>query len=394
MQFSFSEHQAEIFARFAELGRSVAARADQHDADRKFDFHSWQRICDAGIWRLPVPADLGGAGGSWTDCIVAMEGVASTANDLGFLITMLASVGALRTILAQGTPEQKARWLESLMQGAIGLTAMTEQRGGSDLARMRLAATATAEGDAWRLRGRKVHITNAPIANMGLIAGRIPSLGDKKDITLFFIDMPAPGLSLGEVEDNLGIRTSPTADLIFDDVRVNRANIIGKPGEGLKLLYDTISFERALYGIISAGVIESMMKVALDRVQNRHAFQRPLADFQYVQMRITDMKVWSTVNRLLTYAAIEKVESGAADASIACSAAKLLAGEYVLSASEHLVQLHGHLGFMRNGLSRQLRDAVGMRIAGGTSDIQRVNIFNQLSRLQKQAVEALPVAAE
>jgi alkylation response protein AidB-like acyl-CoA dehydrogenase len=391
MQFSFSERQAEIFARFAELGRSVAARAEQHDAERKFDFHSWQRICDAGIWRIPVPVDLGGTGGSWIDCIVAMEGVASTANDLGFLITMLASVGALRTILVQGTPEQKARWLEPLMRGAIGLTAMTEQRGGSDLARMRLAATA--DGDAWRLRGRKVHITNAPIANMGVIAGRIPALGEKKDITLFFIDMPAPGLSLGELEDNLGIRTSPTADLIFDDVRVDRTNIIGKPGEGLKLLYDTISFERALYGIISSGVIESMMKVALERVQNRHAFQRPLADFQYVQLRITDMKVWAMVNRLLTYSAIEKVESGATDASIACSAAKLLAGEYVLAASEHLVQLHGHLGFMRNELSRQLRDAVGMRIAGGTSDIQRVNIFNQLRRLQEEAA-ALPVAAE
>src|SRR5215468_4391877 len=225
MQFSFTEHQTQLFTRFAELGRGVAANAERCDANREFDYHSWRRICDAGIWRLPVPVNLGGLGGSWADCVVAMEGVASTACDLGFLITMLASVGALRTILAEGTPEQKARWLEPMMRGAIGLTAMTEQSGGSDLARMRLAAEA--EGDVWRLCGRKVHITNAPIASLAMVAGRIPSLGEKRDITLFFLDLPAEGLSIGDLEDNLGMRTSPTADLIFDNVRVDETNIIG-----------------------------------------------------------------------------------------------------------------------------------------------------------------------
>jgi alkylation response protein AidB-like acyl-CoA dehydrogenase len=125
----------------------------------------------------------------------------------------------------------------------------------------------------------------------------------------------------------------------------------------------------------------------------RQAFNRPLADYQYVQGRLTDMKMASTVSRLLTYASLEGLEADSADCSILCSTAKFHAGEQLLACAEHLVQLHGHLGFMNNDLSRHLRDAVGMRIAGGTSDIQRINIFNQMSRMAIHSQASL-VAAE
>lgn len=376
MQFEFSTQQQMMFDRFAELGRHAAASASQHDAAGSFDRGTWQRLADAGLWRIPVPVALGGLGGTWADCAAAMEGVATTAEDLGFLVTMLGHIGSLRIILEDGTPAQQARWLEPIMRGDVGVTAMTEATGGSDLARMRVAATP--DGSGWRLDGEKVHITNAPIAALGMIAGRIPSLGAKRDITLFFVDLDQEGITIGETEDNLGIRTSPTANIRFDGARLDPINIVGKPGDGLSALYRIIAFERALYGIMAAGLIENMIAKAMARVEARMAFNRPLADYQYVQGRISDMKIASVVCRLLTYAGLEKLSAGSEDASIVCSVGKFLAGEKLLEAAEHLVQLHGHLGYMNNDLSRHLRDAVGMRIAGGTSDIQRINIFNQM----------------
>jgi isovaleryl-CoA dehydrogenase len=268
------------------------------------------------------------------------------------------------------------------MRGDIGVTAMTEDSGGSDLARMRTAAFESPTG--WNISGCKRHITNAPVAKLGMIAGRIPALGEKRDITLFFVELGAPGVTIGQSENNLGIRTSPTADITFENSPISDENIIGTPGDGLRLLYRVISFERALYGAIASGLIEGMIQKAMDRVESRMAFTKPLADYQYVQGRIAEMKTTSILCRLMSYAALDKVENMTDDHSIHCSTAKLLAGEGLLAAAEHLVQLHGHLGFMNNDLSRQLRDAVGMRIAGGTSDIQRINIFNQVRRQHRE----------
>lgn len=389
MNFEFSEYQKDLFIRYAEIGQQAAANAQQHDADGSFDRATWDRMSREGLWRIPVPKDLGGLGGSWTDCAAAMEGVASTAEDLGFLVTMLGHVGSLRIILEEGSTEQKARWLETIMQGHVGVTAMTEASGGSDLARMSVSALPTEDG--LRLHGEKVHITNAPIASHGMIAGRIPSLGEKRDITLFFVDLDADGVRLGATEDNLGIRTSPTANIAFDGARIDPINIIGAPGDGLRILYRIISFERALYGIMASGLIENMLEKSMQRVESRKAFRRPLADYQYVQGRMSDMKIASVVCRLMTYAGLEKLAANTEDASIVCSVGKFLAGEKLLEAAEHLVQLHGHLGFMNNHLSRQLRDAVGMRIAGGTSDIQRINIFNQMRHQHHLNANAAPV---
>jgi alkylation response protein AidB-like acyl-CoA dehydrogenase len=225
-----------------------------------------------------------------------------------------------------------------------------------------------------------------------MVAGRIPRLGEKRDITLFFLDLDVPGVSVGAPESNLGIRTSPTASLTFDRVHLNDDNIIGKPGDGLSVLYRIISFERALYGVIASGLISDMLGKSIARIEERRAFNRPLADYQYVQQQITDMKMASVVCRLLTFAALDALAQGDPEASILCSTAKFQAGEHLLKAAESLVQLHGHLGFMNNSLSRYLRDAVGMRIAGGTSDIQRINIFNQMrkpmSAAQRQAAAA------
>lgn len=386
MDFHFSKYQQNLYDQFAPIGETVAANVCEHDKAASFDFIAWNQLAEAGLWRLPVPKTMGGLGKSWQDFLVAIEGLASTAGDIGFLISTLGHIGSLRVILEEGTKAQKNTWLGPLMRGDVAVTAMTETTGGSDLARMQLAAKSVGKG--WELSGSKTHITNAPVAKLGMVAGRIPELGQKKDITLFFIQTDCPELSLGEFEDNLGIRTSPTADMNFDQYPLTNLNIIGQPGDGLSLLYKIISFERAMYG-----VIEHMIEKCMDRAESRIAFGSPLADNQYVQGRITDMKIASQQCRLMSYAGLQNLDEGKQQASIDCSITKFLAGEKILEAAEHMVHLHGHLGFMNNDISRLLRDSVGMRIAGGTSDIQRINIFNQLrSHRNSHRIENLKLA--
>lgn len=366
------------FEKFVDIGRQIASRCDENDKNCTFDEKGWVEVTEAGLWRIPVPVKLGGEGLGWHDFANAIESLASTAKDLGFMISCLGHIGAIRLLLDYGNEAQLERWMGMLLNGKIAVTAMTEATGGSDLARMKLSASA--KEDYWLLYGNKSHITNAPIASVGLVVGRMSDLDEKQDITLFFIDFSNDGISTGELERNLGIRTSPTSDIHFDSSKIEKINIIDEPGKGLNLLYRIIAFERALYGPIASGLIDSMIGEAMNRIEKRHAFGKPIADYQYIQGRITDMKIASVICRTTAIEALKQLENQHVDASITCSITKFMAGEKLLEAAEHLVQIHGHLGFMSNAISRQLRDSVGMRIAGGTSDIQRINIFGQMRR--------------
>lgn len=360
------------------IGNRIAEQALDNDINGMLDKGAWQALAQLNIWRIPISAEYGGLGGSWRECIACIDAIAKTCQDAGFMITMLGHVGSIRLLAEHGSAAQKNKWLPRLLSGEIAVTAMTERSGGSDLSKMRVTAGYSSEG--LRLNGTKTHITNAPVATMGMIAGRLSGLDPKRDITLFFVDFDSPGLTAGKVEDNLGIRTSPTADIELNDVAIEDVNIIGEPGDGMSVLHKIISFERALFGVIVAGLTDGMLSLALDRVKARQAFGRELADYQYVQRRITDMKMSSVICRSLTYQALALLEEQSADASIICSVTKYQAGELFFRSAEDFVQIYGHAGFMNNLISKYLRDAAGIRIAGGTSDIQRVNIFKKLYR--------------
>ena len=361
---------------FKKVGQSVSERALRHDSKGTLDLFSWQMLADLDLWKIPVSCELGGLGGTWIECVECLEEVARECEDLGFLITSLGHIGSLRLLCDYGSEEQKLRWVPRLLKGDIAVTAMTELGGGSDLSSMQLAAVKA--GSSYRLNGKKTHITNAPVAVMGLLAGRIPALGMKKDITLFFIDLDVTGVTIGPAENNLGLRTSPTANIEIDNVRVVTGNIIGAPGAGLKILHEIISFERALYGIIAAGLIDSMTRSALQRSLSRQAFGRNIGDFQYVQGKLVGMKMSSVICRSLTYDALRILEDKQPDGSLVCSCVKYQAAERLVESADNLMQIYGHLGYSDPKIGKYVRDAVGMKIAGGTNDIQKVNIFNQM----------------
>lgn len=386
MHMDWNDKQKEMRARYEEIGRAwVAPRAALLYEQGQFDRASWLELCRAGFWRIPVPERYGGLGHTWWEFVVALEGLAATARDLGFLLSTVAHIGLIRSLLEFGTEEQRRRYLPSLMNGSVGATAMTEPSGGSDVAR--LATRAARHGSHYLLNGEKAHITNAPIADLMLVLGRIPDLGERKDITLFLLERGAPGLVIGEPESLLGNRTSPTGPLCFHDLEVHEDQIVGTAGRGLETIYNVIALDRLLYGVIAAGYIEPILDDALRYASTRESFRARLTDHQYIQGRLTDMQTAMESARWISYAALAQLIDGSPAASRTCSVAKLVGTEALCLATQHAMNIFGHVGYEDGSIARAVRDALGTRIAGGTAEMQRKNIFNQMVRQMEERMK-------
>ena len=376
MQLLWNDRQSKIRNRFAEIGEQVAKRAPALRQTSSLDRLSWQALADAGLWRLPIAQDFGGEGLTWWEFIAGFEGLASTSRDLGFLLSVLAHAGALRVVSEAGTEDQKADVLPRLMRGAVAATAATESQGGSDVSKVRTGAALV--GNELLLTGQKTHITNAPIAEIFVIVGRVSTLNPKRDITLFLLDRQAEGLSTGPQEELLGHRTSPTGDIFLEQVSVEETNILGQAGNGLALLYKMLSFDRTLFGLIAGSYGGPMVEEALAFTASRESFGRPLQEHQYVQDKIVRMKTNMEVARFLSYAALEELLKGRTNAALLSSIAKLVGSEGLCESAQDFLQLQGHAGYMEGEAGWIVRDTLATRIAGGTNEMQKISIFNQL----------------
>ncbi|MBP3041842.1 acyl-CoA dehydrogenase, partial [Bacillaceae bacterium Marseille-Q3522] len=322
-----------------------------------------------------------GFGASWWEFAAALEGLALKSNDLGFLLSIIAHVGCIRVLLLNGTEDQKNYYLHQLMEGRIGATSITEATGGSDVARIRtIGKFVDSNNTRILLYGHKAHITNAPISDIIILVGRIPEIGNR-DITLFILEKNFEGLHFGEKEPMLGNRTSPTGDIVINNVELSNQSILGTAGDGLNILYNMISLDRVLYGIVAAAYMEPLLKKSLEYANNRFAFKTPIANHQYIQKKLTDIKLNIEKSRWVSYAALDYLIKGENEASLLCSAAKYIGTESLFETAQHLVQIHGHKGYIDGDITKVILDSIGTRIAGGTSDIQRINIFNQMQKI-------------
>lgn len=378
VQPSWNQHEQKIRNQFAELGTQIGASAKHRGISEGLDRAGWQELTKVGFWKLPLPREYGGKEGSWWNFLAAFEGLALTVGDLGFLLSIIAHMGCVRVLMQYGTREQKARFVPMLTEGAIGATASTEVTGGSDVARFRTSAVQTRDG--FELTGHKSHITNAPVADLFTVIGRIPALG-KRDITLFIVERKLAGVRCAAPELMLGNSTSPTGDVSFDKVILGEEHVLGPLGDGLAITYSMFSLDRALYGMAAAAYTESILAQSMGFAHEREAFKRKIAEHQYVQLKITDIKIALETSRAVSYAALDRLLRDEPEANLMCSLAKFVGTEGLFQTAQNCLQLHGHVGYMQGDIARLLCDSAGTRIAGGTSDIQRVNIFNQLQKI-------------
>ncbi len=389
MKLGWTLSQRALADHYEGLAREhIAPRSEWHYEREQLDRQAWQTLATDGLWRIPVPKELGGDGLTWWDFCAALEGITRGGMDLGFCLSLIAHAGFLRSLVLFGNEYHHTVALPKMMSGSVGSTALTEMRGGSDVANVATTAYPTAAG--YKLVGAKAHITNAPVADMFWVLGRIDKLPAKRDISVFVVERQEPGLRTGAAEHMFGNRTSPTGPISFFGLPIGADQVLGAPGDGLRLTYATIALDRLLYGVVGAAYLESLLRDVMDFAKDRTAFGHVIADYQYVQRRITNVKLAIESTRWVSYAALAALTDEAPEAMLMSSTAKLVGSENLSRAALDTMQVFGHAGYEQSRHSRNVQDTLGTLIAGGTSDIQRKNIFTQLVKLHAAARRPAP----
>lgn len=328
-----------------------------------------------GLMAVDVPESYGGQGGAFFQTILAIEELAKV-DPAASVIVDVQNTLFNNAILRWASEEQKQRWLPRVARDTVVSYALSEAGSGSDA--FSLATRATEDGDAWRLNGRKLWITNAAEAGLFLLFATVNPAAGYKGITAFLIEREFPGFRVGKKEDKLGIRASSTCELILDDCRVPRGNVVGDVGKGYKIAIETLNDGRIGIGAQMTGLAQGAFDHALAYAAERKQFGKPIAEFQGVQFELADMAVEIEAARLLVYNAARLRDAGlpCLTESAMC---KYFASQMAERVASRAVEILGGVGFTKDyPVEKFYRDAKIGRIYEGTSNMQRLTIARQL----------------
>ena len=346
------------------------------DQNNEFPDEPVKKMAQLGWLGLPFPKEYGGAGLDILSYAMAVEELARVDGGAGVILSAHVSLGAW-PIFAYGTEEQKQKYLVPLARGEkLGAFGLTEPNAGSDAGGTE--TTALDKGDHYLLNGGKIFITNAPKADTYVVfAVTTPDIGTR-GISAFIVEKGWKGFEFGDHYDKMGIRSSSTAELIFNDVKVPKENLLGKEGKGFKIAMQTLDGGRIGIAAQALGIAEGAMEESINFAKTREQFGRPIAKFQNTQFLFADMHVAIEAARLLTYkAAVAKSEGGRF--TVDAATAKLFASEAAMKITTKAVQVHGGYGYTKDyPVERMMRDAKITEIYEGTSEIQRVVISGNI----------------
>jgi hypothetical protein len=372
MNFAPSPKQTDLresVIRFArrELSDDVRSR----DARGEFSRELWRRCATFGIQGLPVPEAYGGSGEDALTTFLTLEALGYGCLDGGLTFSLNAQMWSIEMpILRFGREEQKRHYLPALCAGSlIGGHAMTEPNTGSDAFAMR--TTATKRGDGYVLDGNKTFVSNAPVADFFLVFARTDPAKGAFGLSAFLVDRDTPGVTLGRELHKMGLRTSPMAEVVFEDCEVSADAMLGVPGAGMALFNHSMDWERGGILACAIGTMERQLERCIAYARERMQFGRPIGKFQAVAHRIVDMKLRLETARLLLRR-LGWLRAAGKPTRIESAMVKMYLSECFLQSSLDAVQIFGGYGYMTEyELEREVRDAVGSRIYSGTSDIQR-----------------------
>jgi isovaleryl-CoA dehydrogenase len=352
----------------------IAPLATRIDADDWFPRTLWPEMGALGLHGITVDEADGGLGLGYLEHVVAQEEVARASASIGLSYGAHSNL-CVNQIRRWGNEEQKARYLPKLISGEhVGSLAMSEAGAGSDVMAMKLRADK--KGDRYILNGTKFWITNASEADTLVVYART---GDgSKGITTFVIEKSMPGFSIGQKIDKVGMRGSPTAELVFDDCAVPEANIMGPLGGGAGVLMSGLDYERTVLAGIQLGIMQACLDVVLPYVRERQQFGKPIGAFQLMQAKIADMYVALNSARAYVYAVAKACDAGRTTRYDAAGAI-LLASENAVKVALEAVQALGGAGYTRDWpVERFMRDAKLLDIGAGTNEIRRMLIGREL----------------
>jgi alkylation response protein AidB-like acyl-CoA dehydrogenase len=363
------------FAR-SELNSNMVER----DARQVFSREGWQKCASFGVQGMPFPKEYGGRSADPITVIAMMEGLGCGGSDQGLLFSINAHMWACSIpLLEYGTAEQKKRYLPGLCNGnLIGANGASEPNAGSDIFSMQTSATK--DGSDYVLNGKKIFVTNAPVADLFVVYATLdPQLG-ATGICGFIIEKGTRGLGTGEKKDKMGLRTALMAEVLLENCRVPATSLLGREGRGAEVFNCSMAWERACILATCLGTMGRQLERCIGYARTRKQFGQPIGKFQSVANRIVDMKLRYETARLLIY----KVgwlmqENKAADMDAAM--AKLYVSESFVKSCLDAIQIHGGAGFLTDlEIEREMRDSVGSTLYSGTSEIQR-NIIARGLRL-------------
>lgn len=377
MNFKLTEeHQMmrQMVRDFAE--NEVAPTAAIRDEEERFDRKIFDKMAELGLVGIPWGEEYGGAGADYLSYVIAVEELSRVCASTGVTLSAHVSLGSW-PIYKFGTEEQKQKFLRPLAEGtAIGAYGLTEPNSGSDSAGMK--TTAVKDGDHYILNGSKIFITNGGEAGIYVVFAVTQPELKHKGITAFIVESDREGFSIGKKEKKLGIRSSPTTEIIFDNVRIPEFNRLGQEGEGFKIAMTTLDGGRSGIAAQALGIAQGALEQATVYAKERKQFGKPIAANQGISFKLADMATKIEAARLLTYQAAWLEDQGLPYGK-ASAMAKLFAGDTAMEVTTEAVQIFGGYGYSREyPVERMMRDAKITQIYEGTNEIQRLVISNYL----------------
>lgn len=379
MDFSLAAEHRMIREMAAEFAREqVAPRAEEMERTGDYPYDIMAQMGRLGMMGLPFPEKYGGSGGDWLGTMICIEEISRGDVTLGAMLDVTTTVVG-QELYTFGTEEQKRKWLVPLARGEkIGAFGLTEPDCGSDAGAVRTRAET--DGQQWVINGSKMFVTNIGFDNASLVivAARVKR-ADGEVISTFIVPTDAPGFSLGKRLDKLGWHASATHEVILEDCRIPKENLLGDPNRGLGQHLSVLESGRISIAAMSVGVAQACLDEALKYAHQRNAFGRPIYDFQAVQFKIADMAVALELARNQYRKAAWLKDQGREHTFETC-AAKLFAADMAEKAASEAVQIHGGYGYMNEySVARYYRQAKILQIVEGTSEVMRVIIGRLLT---------------
>lgn len=380
MNFRFTEDYKMITQMVKDFAdKEIRPDVRKWDEEQYFPKDLFKKAGKLGLMGVLVPEEFGGAGLGYFEYITVIAEISKVCGSIGLSVAAHNSL-CTNHILKFGNEDQKHKWLPKLASGEwIGAWGLTEPNTGSDA--MRMKCTAVEDGDHFIINGSKNFITHGKTGDIIVVIARTGDLLDSHGMTAFAVERGTPGFSGGKKEDKLGMRASETAEVIFDNCRVHKKNVLGKIGEGFIQSMKILDGGRISIGALSIGMAEGAMNASIAYAKEREQFGKPISNFQGVSFKLADMATELEASKLLLYKAADVLMNGG-DANKYSAMAKYKSSEVAVAIANDAVQVFGGYGYIKEyPVEKFYRDSKLATIGEGTSEIQKIVISRSLLSL-------------
>lgn len=379
MDFAWSEEQTQ----FRQAATSFARKElndGLHERDKHGEFNraGWKKCAEFGIHGLPIPNEYGGTAADPLTTVGVLESLGYGCKDNGLVFSINAHMWTMEIpLLHFGNEEQKRKYLPRLCNGElIGGNAMSEPGSGSDAYSLR--TTAERRGDKYVLNGSKVFVTNGTVGDLILVFATVDRSKGPNGVSGFLVEKDFPGFKVGRALEKMGLRTSPMAELFFEDCEVPVENRLGREGNGKNLFTHSMTWERSCILASAVGAMERLLDISICYARDRKQFGQPIGKFQLIATKIVDIKMRLEEARAALYRTAWLRNKGKS-VFLEAALTKLTISENWVKCAEDAIQIHGGYGYMTEyEVERELRDALGSKLYSGTSEVQRMIVASLL----------------